>query len=325
MTVTASRLLRWREATEECRRVHAEWVRLTAGQLAPVLAALGEKEVEHLRHTVYRINSFAFLYAKLIRRPHTTELGVLLGVITHLLDHAYDHSAGDGGRVTRVEDVVLQRCEPDPADALQVALAELARRAWHLVPAPQRLARRLDRMIDTQRRSMAQAAGNLDPAVLTRITWDKGHDSVCLYFAAVNPDFSDREAEALRSFGWYLQYMDDLEDLYEDRAESRQSPVAGPRAGVREARRAFRTARRDLARYYGADRCAYSYRPFMGWLVLFHLGIVLACYAREVVIRLPPVVQRGLRRQHQRLARRIPFFWVAPLSLPDQPVRRYAS
>jgi len=311
-----ARLLSWREANNECRRAAAEWTALRDGPLRQVGRDLPAKEMRHLQHTVYRINSLVFLYAHLRRAGHSTELGVLLGAITHLLDYAYDHRRLSAADLRAMEEVVIAHRRPDPHDDLQAALSVLAERAWGLVADPASVRTRLADMLVTQRRSLAQSAGQPMPAgQLQQVTWDKGHHSLCLYFAAVNPDFSVGEARALRSFGAYMQYMDDLEDLYEDRAEGRQSPVARTLAGLPKATRLFRAARQDLASYYGGDRGRYNYGVFIAWLALFHVGILTAAVIREVTLLLPLRAQRGLDRCQQWLAGRVPFFQVAPLSV----------
>ncbi|MEO3923326.1 hypothetical protein ABGB07_05635 [Micromonosporaceae bacterium B7E4] len=302
------RMLAWREANAECRRAARLFAALSAGPLTEVSATLGEPELRHLRHTVFRINALLFLYAKLLRRPHETELGVLLGAITHLLDHAYDHRAG--ADVASFEEIVMLHRPPDRDQPLQTALATLAARAWRRIAAPALLAPRLHDMLDTQRRSLAQVGPTLDPTPLWELTSDKGFHSLCLYFAAVNERFGAEEAAALRAFGAYLQFMDDLEDLYEDRAEGRQSPVRGVLHGVRQGTVLFRAALRDITAFYRPGR--YGVRAFVAWLVLFHLGIMVGALIRELTRRLPPGFQAGLERRQEWLSARVPFFYVAP-------------
>lgn len=309
-------VLIWREAGRECRRVIDVFGDLVAGDLAEVVAALPPAEVRHLRHTVFRINSLVYLYARLLRRPHRTELGVLLGAITHLLDHAYDHPEAAGSDVGVYEDVVFQRVAADPDRPLQVALAQLARRAWGTVADPAGLSARLATMLDTQRRSQAQVGPAVADPALWQLTSDKGHHSLCLYFAAVNPEFGAGEAAALRGFGGYLQYMDDLEDLYEDRAERRQSPVRGVLSGIVRGTALFAHALRDIRAFYPRPRNKTG--MFVAWLLLFHAGIVVGALAREVTGRLPARVQAGLDRRQEWLSARVPFFHVAPLSFADR-------
>src|SRR5262249_20297459 len=155
-------------------------------------------------------------------------------------------------------------------------------------------------MLGTQRRSLAQMSETpMDADDLHQVTWDKGHHSLCLYFAATNPAFSRDEARALRSFGLYMQLMDDLEDLYEDRAERRASPVSSVLRAIRDTTRCFIPALRDLARHYGHDPVTYDWHVFKGWLVLFHIGILSFCLLREGVRRLPAWAQRILDQQHR--------------------------
>lgn len=310
----------WREAGRECRRVARTFGELTAGDLAEVVSTLPAAEVRHLRHTVFRINSLLYLYAKLRRHPHDTGLGVLLGAITHLLDHAYDHPEAAGADVRVYEDVVLQRRAADPGRPLQVALGRLARRAWGTVPDPAGLAVRLAAMLDTQRRSLAQVGPEVAAPTLWQLTLDKGHHSLCLYFAAVNPGFGPAEAAALRGFGGYLQFMDDLEDLHEDRAERRQSPVRGVLGGIVRGTGLFAGALRGIRAGYPRPR--FKTGMFVSWLLLFHFGIVVGALARELTCRLPVRVQNGLARRQEWLGARVPFFHVAPLGVTGQPSSR---
>ena len=153
----------------------------------------------------------------------------------------------------------------------------------------------------------------LDPDALSLLTRDKGHHSLCLYFAAVNPDFNEREALALTSFGNYMQYMDDLEDLYEDRAEGRQSLAPGVGRGMLRSTLLLHEARPDLASYY-ARSTTYDYGGVGGWLVVFHVGVLFACLVRELTRRLPRRIQRSMDRWHERLGHHIPLLNVTPLS-----------
>ena len=60
----------------------------------------------------------------------------------------------------------------------------------------------------------------------------------------------------------YMQFMDDLEDMYEDRAEQRQSPIAGLLHAIRQANQDFTSAIRDLAQHYGRDPAAHDWQLF---------------------------------------------------------------
>ncbi|MFF0234372.1 hypothetical protein [Micromonospora sp. NPDC005254] len=310
-------VLIWREAGRECRRVARVFDDLVAGELAAVAAVLPPAEVRHLRHTVFRINSLLYLYAKLLRRPHRTELGVLLGAITHLLDHVYDHPYAAGAEVRVFEDVVFQQLAADPDRPLQVALARLAEQAWGAVTNPAELSNRLAVMLDTQRRSQTQVGPAVADPALWQLTSDKGHHSLCLYFAAVNPRFGASEERALRGFGSYLQYMDDLEDLHEDQAEGRQSPVRGVLHGIGRGTLLFARALRDIRAFYPRPR--HKTGVFVSWLLLFHAGIVVGALAREITSRLPVRLQEELDRRQEWLSARIPFFYVAPLSFAGRP------
>ena len=195
------------------------------------------------------------------------------------------------------------------------ALSDLGRRLRSLVGNPHAVAQRLADGLDTQRDSLSQGYDErLSDSVLQRITWDKGHRSLCLYFAAAHPDFSDAEAIALRSLGGYMQYMDDLEDLYEDRAENRQSPVCGVVRGIVESTRLCRGARRDLQSLYQRDG-RYDYRMFCTWLIPFHAGMLVGVLLREVTLRLPPRIKATFAKHRGRLADRVPFLRVVPLSV----------
>jgi hypothetical protein len=260
------------------------------------------------------------LYAWMRRTDHDTEVGVLLGAITHLLDHVYDHRGLDAKQLHDIEDVVFMRRGPDPDDAFQTVLADLCTRAWAVVPGSEALRPCLERMLTTQRESLAQTErAALDPNTLHRLTLDKGHRSLCLYFSAANPGFSADEANALRSFGLYMQYMDDFEDMYEDRAEGRQSPISGVLHATREATAYLRPALRDLASFYRREP-AYDWGIFAGWLVLFHLGILFSCMVREATRRLPDGLQRSLNRGQEAIGPIVPFIYAAPFE-PDKPLQ----
>jgi len=317
----ASPLPALREANAECRRAAARWAQLRDG-LTGVLVNLGEKEARHLEQTVYRINLLVFLYSRMRRIQHSTELGVLLGAITHLLDYAYDHGDLPAEKLHSFERTVASPHPTQPEGQLQLALSVLAGRFWPLVGNPGSVAKRLDDMLATQWDSLAQGhQERLGDAALRRITWDKGHRSLCLYFAAVDPDFSDTEALALRSLGGYMQYMDDLEDLYEDRVECRQSPVPGVARGIVETTRLCWRARRDLRSLSRREQVRYDYRMFGSCLVLFHIGMLAGVLLREATLRLPPRVQAAFAERRERLAHRMPLLRVVPLSVVTESTR----
>src|SRR5207248_8671914 len=123
----------------------------------------------------------------------------------------------------------------------------------------------------------------------------------------------------------YMQYMDDLEDFYEDLAERRTSPVPAPARGAARATRLLLVARRDLRLHYGSSSLR-GYRIFMTWLSVFHLGILMGCATREVTRRLPPPLGRLYDPTAERITERIPFFNIAPIGVSyydlPQPHRR---
>ncbi|MGY5102285.1 hypothetical protein [Streptomyces sp. 900105245] len=317
-TTRRRRALPWRTANAECARAAHELGRLRDELLFHLDSHLGVAERRHLAHTVHRINALLFLYATLRRAPHDTRLGVLLGTVTHLLDHVYDRPAA-GARTGPLEEVVLGTRVPDPGDVWQSVLGELAARCWTSVADADAVRPYLVRMLATQRRSREQMGPSaMEPAALEELTSDKGHHSLCLYFAAVNAGFGPAEESALRSFGSYLQYMDDLEDRYEDRADGRVSPVGPGFRAVREAGRRFAAARRDLADFYGRGPGA-RHRMLLAWLTLFHIGVVVGAACETAERRLPAPVRRTLDRGRRGLAARVPFFEVAPVGAPPQP------
>jgi len=127
------------------------------------------------------------------------------------------------------------------------------------------------------------------------------------------------EKQALRSFGLYMQYMDDLEDYYEDKLEGRRSPIRNPWSGMWRTSRLLAIARRDLRGYYAALSLR-RYRIFMTWVAVYHLGIVIACVTREATRHLPRAAFFFIDRFTGRLAKRNPFFYVAPVGSTYAPV-----
>jgi len=300
------------DAIAECKRAEDEWHQLLGEGIEEVAGILSEKERKHLSHTVFRINALLFLYSRLRGAAHHTRLGVLLGATTHLLDFVYDHPDVSCTSVETSEQVVFTGT--GSADSLiDRTLGQLAREFWQLVASPTRFRAQLSQMLETQRSSMAQEGGAaIPPHELEQLTEEKGHRSICLYFSAVNPTFDDAEASALRRFGLYMQYMDDLEDFYEDLAENRTSPVPAPGRGAVRATQLLLEARHDLRLHYGSSSSR-GYRIFMSWLSVFHLGILMGCASREVTRRLPTPVGRLYDRTAERITDRIPFLNVAPI------------
>ena len=313
------RWARFVDAMAECRRAEIQWEQLRNELAVDTSLALSGKEARHLTHTVFRINALLFLYSRLRGAEHNTRLGVVLGAITHLLDYVYDHDADSVEHAARFEDLIRLRAAPTDGNPLALALAQLSGEVWRTVADPDLFAARLAVMLETQRASMAQSNGRLSHQALHELSQEKGHQSLCLYFAAVNARFDEQEAAALRTFGLYMQYMDDLEDYYEDRAEARQSPIESPLAGVWRTSRLLLAAHVDLRRHYRATSPG-GYRIFTAWVRVFHAGIVLACTTRELTRRLPRRTQVWIDRRAEQLAERNPFFRVAPIGLTHYPI-----
>jgi hypothetical protein len=313
------RWLAWLTANDECRRAAAEWDKLRESALREVSAAFCPEEALHLRHTAFRINALVCLYSRLGRRPHDPELGVLLGAITHLVDYVYDHPSAvpSADYIGAIEAIVLSG-HPPPivADPIQAALVHLVARAWALVAAPEALAPHLAQMLRTQRQSMRQMDGMpMDDDGLRLLTINKGHHSLCLYFAAVNPGFTREEADALRPLGAYMQLMDDIEDFHEDRSDGRQSTVSSLSCSFIQATRLFRPAMRGLIDFYHRRDPAYGIRILRACFIAFHVGILCEVILREAVRRLPARMRHALIRFHERAAARVPIFHLTPVGL----------
>jgi hypothetical protein len=303
------------EVLAECRRAEEEFARLECEGLEEVKAELSSKEVRHLTHTVYRINGLLYLYDHLRGARHHTRLGVLLGSITYLLDYAYDHVAKSTLDVEPFERLVMLQGAPVADTPVARSLSRLAREMWQLADNKGALRERLSMMLETQRLTMAQSVVHPMPNdELESLTYEKGHRSLCLYFAAVNPVFGPDEAHALRKFGLYMQYMDDLEDFYEDLAERRQSPVPSPARGVLRATTLLRRALPELRRYYEASADG-RYSIVATWIVLYHASIISACATREITRRLPSRVRLWADGFSERRAATNPLFHAAPVGL----------
>jgi len=308
---------RWESARDvlaECRRAQEQFAALKQEGLAEVEATLSAKEVRHLTHTVFRINGLIYLYDLLHGKRHDTRLGVLLGSITYLLDHVYDHRIVTQADAEPFERLVMLTGTPRN-DPLEHSLRRCAEEMWERVPDPESLRRRLGLMIETQRETMAQANAHRMPRdELERLTHEKGHRSLCLYFTAVNPEFDPREAAALRKFGLYMQYMDDLEDFYEDRAEARQSPVANPLHGALRATSLLYKALPDMRDHY-EPRCEGRFGVVTTWISLYHASILSACATREVTRRLPTRLRLWADGFTERREKQSPLFSAAPVAL----------
>lgn len=302
-------------AIAECRRAEEELAQLEREGLAEVEEALSEKESLHMIQTVFRINGLLYLYDYLRGGDHDTRFGVLLGALTYMLDFVYDQGHYAESEIVSFESVVRRPNRTNNEAPFERELARLAAEAWEAVSDPKSFENYLEAMLETQRASMFQGSTlPMSRESLASLTAEKGHRSLCLFFAAVNRSFSLEEAAALRRFGFYMQYMDDLEDYHEDQLESRFSLVTNPVTGVLRACWLLMAALPDIRNYYGPharDRV----RTVLTWVGLYHVGILFACVSREITQRLPSRPRKLLHRSSMRVRRRSPFFHVAPVSL----------
>ena len=303
----------WKDANNECGRVKAEFIKLDNGLLRPVTQELTKKEWLHLRHTVFRINSLMYLYSKLIRGRHDTRVGVLCGVVTHLLDYFFDHCNPLPEQVIRIREIIFLEKDPCPDEYLESALHELCRILWACIPNPQSVKNTLQEMLTTQELSLAQnsKSSNLEEREMSNLTETKGFHSLCLYFSIVNPNFTHDEASHLISFGLYMQYMDDLEDFYEDKTEKRQSPIVSIDLGFDQATRLLFKSEKDLADYY--DNTSYKYNFVWDKVLFFHRSMLFACWMRERTMGLPRWMRKIIFISKEFISEFIPFIYVAPV------------
>lgn len=303
-------LLAW---NAECRRALFIWRDLRNTVLDRVIAEMPCNELDHLEHSVFRINAFMYLYARLRRQRHDTRLGVLCGILTYLLDYVYDKCSPTDERIDYLERLVNLEANPSGQGPTELAILQLVSLCWASLPDPEVVRCALAQMLCTQRDTMLQTSEQtpLTDDELRSLTKAKGHRSVCLYFSIANPHFSTNEAEHLAAFGYYMQYMDDLEDFYEDRSEHRGSCVPSVMAGCAEADGLLALAEPELAAFY--DREAYDYDFFRTTARQYHRVILYACRRRELIRQLPQVFQRVVRARRAVLCRLLPLIYLSPM------------
>jgi len=173
-------------------------------------------------------------------------------------------------------------------------------------------------MLSTQGLSTIQNSNysrNTTVTDLDKITMLKGYHSVCLYFSIANPMFTKEESAHLVTFGYYMQYMDDLEDFYEDKLENRISSIISIDEGITEASRLLIEAQPDLAQFY--DREEYEYDFVWDKVLFYHKAIIFACKAREKTRLLPKFLQKWIITTKEWTCRAIPFIYVAPVDWVD--------
>jgi hypothetical protein len=112
-------------------------------------------------------------------------------------------------------------------------------------------------------------------------------------------------------FGHYMQYMDDLEDYYEDQAEGRISPVRSIHSGMVESTRLLMEAQPQLAEFY--DYPHYQYDFVWNKVLFYHNAILLACRMREFTRRLPKSLQKIIICSKEVISYLIPYIYVAPV------------
>jgi len=294
-------ILDWKDFNNECQYAKKEWLYLSKNYLNTVTHQMSSKEYLHQRHTVFRIDMLMYLYARLRRQQGDTRLGVLCGLLTHLLDYFYDHRSMSNNDFAFAEQLIETRKDYHPYDPLTKALAELFSMFWSMVPNPSLVSRTLARMLETQRDSLQQVNERITLGNLEVLTRAKGHRSLCLYYSIANPDFDIEEAEHLEKFGYYMQYMDDLEDFYEDRFEHRYSCISSVTDGCDEASRLLDIALPDLATFYKGKK--FDFEFFSNTVMFYHNFLMKSCQRRERLQYLPQGVQRLASLRKHSLAR----------------------
>ncbi len=303
----------WLNANRECKRVKTELVKLNKSILAGILQELSYKEWLHLRHTTFRINALMYLYSKLVGIKHETHIGVLCGVITHLLDYFYDHHTPSSEEVMQIENIIFVKEEPANDNFLENKLHELSRIIWGYVSNQEVVKSTLQNMLSTQQASIIQndIHSEIHAEQINNLTLLKGHHSLCLYFSILNPMFSEEEAKHLILFGHYMQFMDDLEDYYEDQAEGRISSVQSIDSDMDESTRLLMKAQPQLAEFY--DNPHYRYDFVWNKILFYHNAILLACRLRELSRQLPKPLQKIIIYSKEAISYLIPFIYVAPV------------
>ncbi|HSH04838.1 MAG TPA: hypothetical protein VLL52_20160 [Anaerolineae bacterium] len=314
MVVVYDQLQSWYETNAECRRAEQVWKNIMVDIGGEICQNLSPKEFRHLRHSTFRINGLMHLYSTLRRQPHNTQLGVLSGMITHLLDYFYDHRLPTSAEIADMEKIISLKLKPQSSDWLENALYHLAKQTWAIIPNPHMVRDILSDMLGTQKDSLHQVEPvcKLTSEEMKHITKMKGYHSVCLYFSLANPNFTSQEANCLVSFGYYMQYMDDLEDFYEDQKESRRSLISSIDEGVDEATRLLKSAQNDLATLY--DHQGYDYHMARNKVLFYHYAIRYYCLWGEYIRALPVSIKKGLAYSQEITSRLIPFFYMAPVN-----------
>lgn len=313
LTMILTEINVWLNANRECKRVKTELANLNKSLLFGISQELSYKERLHLRHTTFRINALMYLYSKLVGLKHETRIGALCGAITHLLDYFYDQCAPSSEEVTRIENIIFAKEEPNNDDLLKSTLYELSRSLWDHVSNPEVVKSTLQNMLTTQGASIIQndIHTEIHSDQMNSLTLLKGHHSLCLYFSILNPMFSEEEAKHLTLFGHYMQYMDDLEDYYEDQAENRISSVQSIDIGANESTRLLMKAQPQLAEFY--DYPHYQYGFVWNKVLFYHHAMLLACRMRELTRRLPKSLQKIIIYSKEVVSYLIPFIYVAPV------------
>jgi hypothetical protein len=305
----------------ECHNAKKEWLYLSNKYLHRVKDQMSSKEYLHQRHTVFRIDMLMYLYARLRRQECNTRLGVLCGILTHLLDYLYDHRPLSTNDFAFLERLREARKDYNPYDSFTQAVAELSSIFWSIVPNPSLVSGTLAGMLETQRDSLQQVEKYVTPGYLELLTKEKGHKSLCLYYSIVNPDFDKEEANHLVTFGHYMQHMDDLEDYYEDRLEHRNSCISNVAEGCDEANRLLKIALPDLAAFYKGEK--FDFEFFSNAVMIYHNSLLKTCQRRERLQHFPSGVQKFISRTREFYSFFLPMYYLSPLELIDtvkQPV-----
>lgn len=219
------------------------------------------KRIFHHYSYASRLLVGSFLVFESGQKLQKTEKWMLseMGAITALLDDLFDLSA-----ISEKEVMDLLK-EGKPIEGLEqeshwILLLEKA--ILHKVPNPELTLKWASEVLKTQVASIAQKNATTYKQQLKKISDDKGAASLLFYGSVRYGDRNERREGVLRKYGIFLQFLNDLFDVYKDLQEGIRTHV-NVASRIKPLQEEFLAHHRELIQTMGGKRKLQAFLAFL--------------------------------------------------------------